>query len=87
MTPPRPRYALPWPPDADPPDPEVGASTDAVQHSALWMGSCPRCAGRGVVDLGFDLGVAAQVTATCPVCLGSGVETASTMPRRGIGGE
>jgi len=65
------RWALPWPPDCEPPPGE----------DPLWMGSCDRCAGAGTVaaaELGANPGSAPY---TCPSCGGSGVnETHARRP-------
>ena len=65
------RWALPWPPDCEPPPGE----------DPLWMGSCERCAGAGTVSAA-DLNVPGSERYTCPVCLGSGVN--ETIARRPI---
>ena len=67
MTIPRPRYALPWPPDCDPP-PE----TVQEPQSSLWQGSCERCAGAGIVALELE-GADPDDRYTCPACMGSGL--------------
>ena len=72
---PRPRYALPWPPDCDPP------AEEPDRQVQLWVGSCPRCSGEGVVTLDDLIGVDGDAY-TCPTCLGSGVESAATTARR-----
>jgi hypothetical protein len=65
------RYALPWPPDADPPEPQ----------QSLWIPSCPRCGGAGVVRLEVD-GADPDDWYTCRECGGSGVEGGELAARR-----
>ena len=59
-------YALPWPPDADPPVDETGGD-----QLGLWAPTCLHCRGSGVVLVVSD--EQTNHRAECPQCHGSGI--------------
>jgi len=70
----RERWALPWPPDADPPEPYE-------PQQMLWIGSCERCGGRGITRLDID-GADPDDWYTCERCDGTGLADAGHPERR-----
>lgn len=65
------RYALPWPPDADPP--AEPAPKPPARLGGLWRGACWRCNGSGAVSLAELGGDDSGDRVGCPVCGGSGI--------------
>lgn len=70
MSTPRRHYALP---------PETGPEPEPQQ--SLWIPSCPRCGGGGVVQL-WVTGADPNDWYTCQHCNGSGLDPAGELERR-----
>lgn len=66
MTQPPARYALPWPPDADPPGDQLD----------LWEGSCPTCQGGGREPCLWDADGQVLDEVACRTCNGTGIKPA-----------